>query len=40
MRIGFGTAKHPGLKKSWTEVTCDHVWVDGKASKKASDNTM
>lgn len=40
MRNGFGTASNPGLRKSWTKVTRDHVWVDGKATKKGGYNTM
>ncbi|SDS74943.1 L,D-peptidoglycan transpeptidase YkuD, ErfK/YbiS/YcfS/YnhG family [Brevibacterium siliguriense] len=40
MRNGFGTAKNPGLGKSWTKATRDHVWVDGKASKARGYNTM
>lgn len=40
MRAGFGTSKNPGLKQKWTKVTRDHVWVDGKASKKGKYNTM
>lgn len=40
MRDGFGTAKNPGLKKKYTKVTRDYVWVDGKASKQKGYNTM
>lgn len=40
MRDGFGTSANPGLKKTWTKVTRDHVWVDGTATKAQGYNTM
>ncbi|UVI35139.1 hypothetical protein [Brevibacterium spongiae] len=40
MRDGFGTSANPGLKKAWTKVTRDHVWVDGDATKAEGYNTM
>lgn len=40
MRDGFGTSGNPGLKRDYTKVTRDHVWVDGNASKKNGYNTM
>ena len=40
MREGFGTSSDPGLQKSWTKVTRDHVWVDGDATRAEGYNTM
>jgi L,D-peptidoglycan transpeptidase YkuD (ErfK/YbiS/YcfS/YnhG family) len=40
MRDGFGTSSNPGLKKDWTKVTRDHVWVDGDATKAEGYNAM
>lgn len=40
MREGFGTSADPGLNRTWTKVTRDHVWVDGSATKAQGYNTM